>query len=75
MKNGVVQLQRLLLRGGFVSTALHGLMLFCFFGVLQVWSTHGLGMGPFRELSNLEKRVQRVTYSTPGCGSRARAKL
>ena len=61
MKNGVVQLLRLLLRGGFVSTALHGLMLFCFFGVLQVWSTHGLGMGPFREFSNLEKRVQRVT--------------
>ena len=61
MKNGVVQLLRLLLRDGFVSTALHGLMLFCFFGVLPVWSTHGLGMGTFREFSNLEKRVQRVT--------------
>ena len=61
MKNGVVQLLRLLLRDGFVSAVLHGLMLFCFFGVLQVWSTHGLGMVPFRELSNLDKRVQRVT--------------
>ena len=61
MKNGVVQLLRLLLRDGFVSTALHGLMLCCFFGVLQVWNTRGLGIGPVKELSNQDKRVQQVT--------------